>query len=343
MRLLRLPPTVRGMLLAWAALLPAAAPATAQTGLRLVLEGRMGGPEAPFALAQDRGYYRSEGLDVTVEEAAQPLEPITRVNGGSHDIAFADINTLIRYRDQNPSAAAKAVFMVYNAPPYSIVARRSRGISEPRQLEGRKLGAPPTGTAFNPWPLFAKVNGIDPSKVVLETVGGPVLVPMLAAGQIDAAVGTSFRLYIDLKDRGVPLGDIVLMPMWSHGLKLYGNALIANGRLAGERPEVLSAFLRAYLRALKETIRRPAEAVEAVIRRDDGAKREVELERLRMAIRDNIVTPEVRANGLGGVERARLEESIEQLALVTAFKSKPKPEDVFNAGFLPVAAERRVN
>ena len=74
------------------------------------------------------------------------------------------------------------------------------------------------------------------------------------------------------------------------------------------------------------------------------AKREVELERLRMAIRDNIVTPEVRADGLWrGRDRARLEESIEQIALAHAFKAKPKPEDVFDASFLPPLAERKVN
>ena len=63
-------------------------------------------------------------------------------------MAFADINALIKYRDQNPSAPIKAVFMVYNKPPYAIVARKSRGISEPKQLEGKKLGAPPAGATY---------------------------------------------------------------------------------------------------------------------------------------------------------------------------------------------------
>ncbi len=79
-----------------------------------------------------------------------------------------------------------------------------------------------------------------------------------------------------------------------------------------------------------------------MLRRDDGTKREVELERLRMAIRDNIVTPEVRAIGLGAIERSRLEEAIDQLALVTRFKAKPKPDDIFDPAFLPPAADRRI-
>jgi NitT/TauT family transport system substrate-binding protein len=294
-------------------------------------------------LPQDKGYFKGEGLDVTVDDAASPLEPITRVATGGYDMAFADINALIRYRDQHPSPPVKAVFMVYNKPPYSVVTRKSRGVTEPKQLEGKKLGAPTAGSTYAQWPLFAKLNGIDVSKVTIENIGIPVRAPMLAAGQIDAALGYSFRLYIDLKDRGVPVDDIVLMLMANYGLKLYGNAIIVNPKFAAEKPEALKGFLRAFLKGLKETIRQPAETVDAIAKRDDAAKREVELERLRMAIRDNIVTPEVRANGLGAVEMSRLEESIDQIGLVHTFKAKPKPADIFDASFLPPANERRVN
>ena len=74
-----------------------------------------------------------------------------------------------------------------------------------------------------------------------------------------------------------------------------------------------------------------------------GARKEVEVERLRMAIRDNIVTPEARTHGYGAVDLARLEDAINQIALAYTFKAKPKAEDVFDATFLPSAADRRVN
>ena len=83
--------------------------------------------------------------------------------------------------------------------------------------------------------------------------------------------------------------------------------------------------------------------MESIAKRDDGVKREVELERLRMAIRDNIITPEVRADGLGDIEASRLGQSIDQIGLVHTFKAKPKPEDIFDGSFLPPAAERKVN
>jgi NitT/TauT family transport system substrate-binding protein len=318
-------------------------PAPTQTNVKFSLDGKVEGPSAVFLLPLDKGYFRAQGLAVTVDEAATPLEPISRVASGNYDMGFADINAVIRYRDQNPTAPIKVVFMVYNKPPYSVVARKSKGITEPKHLEGKRLGAPPTGTTTGVWPLFAKINAIDVPKVTIEAIAIPVRAPMIAAGQLDAALGFSFRLYVDVKDRGVDVNDIVLMPMANYGVKLYGNAIVVNSKFAAEKPAAVKGFLQAFLRGLKESVRRPGEAIESILRRDDLAKREVELERLRMAVRDNILTPEVRAEGYGGILPARLDEAIEQLAQVHNFKAKPKAQDVFDSSFLPAPSERAVN
>jgi len=168
-----------------------AAPARAQTGVKFSFDSHAEAPEALILVPQDKGFFKDEGLDVSIDDAATPVEPITRVAGGGYDMALADINALIRYRDQHPSPPIKAVFVVFNKPPYAIVARKSRGITEPKQLEGKKLGAPHVGSTFAQWPQFAKLNDIDVSKVTIETIGVPVRAPMLAAGQIDAALGYS--------------------------------------------------------------------------------------------------------------------------------------------------------
>jgi NitT/TauT family transport system substrate-binding protein len=318
--------------------------AQAQTGIKLSLDARLEGPAAAlFLLPQDRGYYREEGLDVTVEEGANALEPITRVASGAYEIGFADINALIRYRDQNPAAPVKAVFLLYNRPPFAIVGRKSRGISDPKSLEEKKLGAPPAGATYDQWPIFAKLNDVDLAKVAVEKISVPVRAPMLAAGQLDAVLGYSFQVYVDLKDRGVPVEDVVVLPMANYGLELYGSAVVVNSKFAAEKPDAVAGFLRALTKGLKETIKNPIVAVESLLKRDDDGKKEVELERLRMAIRDNIVTPEVRANGLGAIDSARLTEAINQIALTYGFKAKPKAGDIFDPEFLPAAADRKLN
>jgi NitT/TauT family transport system substrate-binding protein len=317
--------------------------AAAQTPIKVTLDFKFEGPSAPFLVALDKGYFKAEGLDVTIDPAANSLEPITRVASGAYDIGFGDINALIKFRDQNPGAPIKAVFMVYNRPPFSIVTRKSRGVTKPKDLEGKKLGAPAADSAFAQWKIFVKANGIDAGKVDVENIGIPVREPMLAAGEVDAITGFSFSSYINLKDRGVPVDDIVVLLMADYGVNLYGNAIIVGQKFAAAHPEAVKGFLRAFTKGLKDTVRDPAAAIDSVIKRNDLAKKDVELERLRMALNDNILTPEVEANGYGQVDMARLDRAIGQIALTHDFKAKPKASDIFDPSFLPPAADRNTD
>ena len=318
--------------------------AHAQTPVKFSLDWKFEGPAAPFTVAIDKGYFKAEGLDVTIDTAGGSLEPINRVASGTYGIGIGDINSLIKFRDANPGTPIKAVFMYYNKPPFAIVGRKSRGVSKPKDLEGKKLGAPAPDGAYAQWPIFVQANGIDASKVTIENVGFPVREPMLAAGQVDAITGFSFSSFINLKDKGVPVDDITVLLMADYGVNLYGNTVIVNPKFAADNPEVVKGFLRALVKGIKETVKSPSTAVDSIIKRNDIAKKQTELERLNMAIRDNIVTPEVKANGYGGVDKARLAKSIEQIGLTYKWKSaKPAPDDIFDASFLPSAADRKFN
>jgi len=224
-----------------------------------------------------------------------------------------------------------------------VIGRKSRGIAVPKDLEGKKLGAPVEDGAFAQWPIFVKATGIDGSKVTIENVGFAVREPMLAAGQVDAITGLSYSFYINLKDKGVPIDDVVVMQMADYGVDLYGKAIIVNTKFAAEHPEIVRGFLRAFLGALKLTIKAPVNAVDVVLKRDDTIKKELEIERLKMVIRDNIVTPEVKAQGLGGVDAARFAHAIDQIALTYKFKNeKPTPDAIFDASYLPPDEMRKL-
>src|SRR4029077_15224319 len=313
-----------------------------QTPIKFSLEFKFVAPAASFVVSIDKCVFKAEGLDVTIDTAAGSLEPINRVASGTYDMGFGDINSLIKFRDANPGTPIKAVFMVYNKPPFSIVGRKSRGVRAPKDLEGKKLGAPPADGAYAQWPIFVQANSIDAPKVTIVSVGFPVREPMLASGEVDAITGFSFSSYINLKDRGVPADDITVLLMADHGVNLYGNTIMVNPKFAAEKPEAVKAFLRAFVKGLHETVKNPAGAVDSVLKRNDVAKKEVELERLQLALKDNILTPEVKKNGYGGVEEARLDHPIHKIAPPYQFKNaKPKGADVFDASFLPPAAERR--
>ena len=112
--------------------------------------------------------------------------------------------------------------------------------------------------------------------------------------------------YLNVKYGGVAQDDIVVMLLSDYGVKLYGNAIMVNPAFAAEKPEAVKAFLRAFLRALKYTAKNPDDAINSVMKWNETAKREVEFDRLAIALRDNILTPEVKKNGFGAVDMARL-------------------------------------
>lgn len=328
---------------AFAATIGCAAAADAQTRIAYANDWRWEGPAAPFLLALDRGYFAEEGLDVTMDTGQGSLEAIPRVASGTYQMGFADINSLIRFRDQNPDLPVKAVLMVYNNPAFAIIGRKSLGVNEPKDLEGRTLGAPAPDGAFAQWAAFVDANGIDADQVTIENVGFPVREPMLAQGQVDAVTGFSFSSFINLKGAGVPEEDITVMLMSDWGLDLYGNAVIVNPQFAESNPEAVEGFIRAVIRGLKETVADPEAAVQYVLAHNDVVTAEVELERLLMALEDNFLTDEVRANGFGGIDEARFARAIEQIALTYEFQNeKPTASDIFDASFLPPQEERMI-
>jgi NitT/TauT family transport system substrate-binding protein len=316
--------------------------ASAQTDVKFALDWKFEGPAAPYFVAIDKGYYKAEGLNVTVDTGPGSVAGIARVAAGTNPHGFFDINSLVKFQDQNPDKKVQAVLMMYNKPPFAIATTSKTGITKPRDLEGRVLGAPAADGAFAQWKAFVKENGIDESKVKIENIGFPVREPMLADGKVDAIAGFSFSMHYNLLQKGLKPEEIKILLMADHGLVLYGNAVMVNPDYAKTNPKVVAGFVRATIKGTLDTIKDPEAAIKSVMARNETADPKIELDRLKMSLRDNFVTPWVKENGFGGVDMTRLAKSIDQIALTYEFKNRPKAEDIFTSQYLPPAAERKL-
>ena len=164
-----------GRLLAAAAVSTACVGAAhADTDVKFALDWKFEGPAAPYFVAIDKGYYKAEGLNVTVDTGPGSVAGIGRVAAGTYPLGFFDINSLVKFRDQNPDKKVTAVMMVYDRPPFAIATTAKTGITKPKDLEGKVLGAPAPDGAFAQWKAFVKENGIDETKVKIENIGFPV-------------------------------------------------------------------------------------------------------------------------------------------------------------------------
>jgi NitT/TauT family transport system substrate-binding protein len=322
--------------------LSGAALAQKETPVRFALDWRFEGPAAPYFVAIDKGYYKQEGINVSIDPGSGSVEGINRVASGAYEVGFADINSLVKYRDNPRNLPVKAIMMVYDTPAFSIVSLKKNGISKPKDLEGKTLGAPAADGAYAQWPIFVKANQIDASKVKIENIGFPVREPMLAQGKVDAIAGFWFSSYMNLKANGVNGEDIVVLHMRDHGVDLYGNVIVANPDFMRFQPKAAAGFVRATIRGIQDTIRNPDSAIDSLMKRNPIAKRDVELERLKLSLQKNFVTPDVQKNGLGGVDMKRLERSIEQIGLTFQYTNKPKAADIFTAQYLPPKEQRLV-
>ena len=301
----------------------AATMATAQTKVPFALDWKFEGPSAPYFAAIDNGHFADEGLEVTIEAGSGSVQTIPKIATGAFPIGFGDINSVIKFLDQNPGAPVTAVMMVYDKPPFAIIGRKSLGVSEPKDLEGKILGAPPPDGAWAQFPVFAGETGIDVSSITVEPVGFPTREPMLAEGNVAAITGFSFSSVVNLKRLGVEADDISNILMADHGLQLYGNAILVNTDWAAENGDTVRAFLRAVAKGWQDVIADPGPGIDSLLERNPAADKALETERLQMSIDQNVVTDWVKANGMGGIDAARMEAAIAQLGQTYEYHNTP--------------------
>lgn len=316
--------------------------AQTRSAIRFQLDWRFEGPAALFLLPLARGYFQSAGLDLTLDAGNGSGGAVQRVASGRYDMGFADLAALMEFHANNPDAPNKpvAVMVVYNNTPAAVIALKKSGIARPADLTGKKLGAPVFDAGRRAFPIFQKANGVG--SVHWTSMDPPLRETLLLRGDVDAITGFGFTSLLNLEARGARPADLVLLPYAKHGVKLYGNVIIAAPQLIRDQPEAIEAFLRAFSRGAKEAIAQPAAAIEHLKARDGIVNTALETRRLQLAIDSAIDSPDARAEGFGQIRPDRLALMASQVSDAFATRTRVRADQVWNASFLPGAAERDI-
>ncbi len=223
------------------------------TRLKFSLDWIAQGQHAPFLHAASRGYFKDEGLDVTIDVGNGSAGTITRVASGAYELGFADLSSMIEYLGNNPGTPRlQAVYMVHEKNPNALFALKKSGIAKPADLKGKKISGPVFSSTRKTWPHFARATGFAPDAATWQSVAPDLVEQVVVRGDVD--VGSGFPTQVQIYRRlGVKAEDIVMLKYADYGVDLYGNAVFASTKLVEENPAAVAALLRALNRALKDT------------------------------------------------------------------------------------------
>ena len=314
------------------------------TKIAFQLDWRFEGPSALFLLPKAKGYFAAEKLDVTVDAGNGSGNAVNRVASGTYQMGFADLAALIEFVGNNPTAPNKpvAVMMVYDSTPAAVFSLKKSGIKAPADLQGKKMGAPVFDAGRRAFPIFVKANKLDAGKIAWTAMDPPLRETMLVRGDVDAITGFYFTSLLNLNARGIKDEDVDVMMYPKYGVNLYGNAIIVSEQFLKEKPEAVKAFLRAFTKGMKDVLADPDGSIKYVKERDALVDETLEKRRMKLAIQSVIITPEAKADGLGAVQPARLNDMVTQVSSAFDLKSPVKADAIFNSAYLPAKADRMV-
>ncbi len=335
-------PRVFVVLMAVATLGAAASPVAAQTPVKFALDWALQGNHSVWTMAQDRGHFAREGLNVTTDRGFGSGDTVTKVASGAYDMGFADINALVPFNAQNPNNKVIGVFIVFDQSLGAVIARKGGPIASPKDLEGKKLGAPEGEASRLLFPAFARANGVDASKIIWQNVTPQLRETMLAQRQVDAITGFVSTGVFNLKAAGIDPADLLVFRFNDYGVDILGSSLIVTQSFAERNPNLVRGFVRATIDGLRDALADPKTGMAQLKRRDALLNEALELERWELVKNVVVLTPNVRERGFSVIDPARLARAVRVVAEAYNVVDKITPADIYTDRFLPPVADLRV-
>lgn len=316
--------------------------AKAATPIRFSCDFRPYGSTAPFYYGETLGLFRDQGIDATIDGSQGSADAISRVASGAYDFGCADVGTLVEFATRNPDVAPKLIMPIYDRFPACIISLGRKPVASLKDLEGLRLGVSSSDAGSRLLPALLRLKQVDVGKIALVTIDPRIRDTMLIQGKVDAVVGFDYTVLFNLTSNGFAPEDVKFLFFSDNGFDFYGQGLIASRHHVENDPDLTARVATAIAGAWVAAAKNPAAAVASVAKRDPLLDQTVETARLRWVLDRHVMTANVRANGLGTLDPARLDAGIKILAEGFGLAEPAAAATIYDARFLPPLAARRV-
>jgi NitT/TauT family transport system substrate-binding protein len=287
------------------------------------------GDHAAYWVALEKGYYRQRGLDVDMQNSKGSGDSIAKVDTGRADIGLADSAVVIASAARG--TRIKVVGMVFDKSPLNIWSRKEAPITKPKDLEGKSVAAPPGDGQRQMFPAFARLHGIDQSKVTWVNVEPAAKVPALAEKRVDAVA--DYTTGLPFYEKAIGKGNAVMLPWADHGFDMYSMSIIASEKTMKERGPVLKAFLEASYLGWRDVMSDPKSALEIFKKRVPEIDLSIIEPNMMMGL-ELMKTDRYAKNGIGWMEEKKMCDSVDLVNTYMGVPTKVECKAVYTNEFL---------
>jgi NitT/TauT family transport system substrate-binding protein len=297
------------------------------------------GRDAFAWIAQEKGYFRTQHLDVQIQLGKATGENLKALASGQAQFAALDLTGAMISADPAKSSGAapnqdfRAILAIHQQTLVSVMALEGSGITTPQGLTGKKIAAAANSVNQLLFPGYAKLAKINTAGISWVAVQPPQLGPTLASGKVDALstflIGrpTIEKATQQAKQRGV-----VVFPYSQYLPDLYGNAVVTTKALADGKADLVRRFREAIRQALIYTIAHPDEAGALLHQKQPATLAASATAEIKL------MTPSVIAQGqdrIGQISEDRMAKAITSLRAAGVIGSDLTPQDVVEFDVMP--------
>ncbi len=328
--MMRLPLTIAFVLSSLAGI----ASASAQEKVGFRLDWSLQGTHSPWFLAQERGYFREAGLDVTIHEGQGSGTVVQLIaSGKGEQIGFADYATMMRGVENGLPVVA--VFGINQTSPMIIASRADNPVPNPKALEGKVLAMAPAESTAQVFPALAAASGLDATKVnVLNPAVGAKLA-LLLQGRVDAITAGLNGQVPQLEAQGL---KVSYFKYADFGVNTLNNGIVVNREFLKAKPEVVRGFLRAQSRAWEEARKNPGASIDALLKAHPqlASQRQVLMRQLELTF-ETLETTNTKGKPLGWMADADWTQTQELMVKYAGLKASKPIGEYFTNDFIPAA------